>query len=247
MQQNTTHRTGVSRRAVLRRGAAAAIGLALGLSAVPGSATATSRGELVEAIAADSGLSKADAKRALDAFTTATTRPLATGDRAVWLGFGSFSVSKRADRRDSDSHGGTGDAGRPENVVEFASAPELTAALDLLPGEGHTRRLTDAGQRGQSDTSGRRRGEVRIDAERLARDSNVDEKTARLFLDAFGNAVTTALMRDGGLPVGTFGAFSISKRSARTGRNPETGKEIQSAAGNEVEFKAGAELSRAVN
>lgn len=42
-------------------------------------------------------------------------------------------------------------------------------------------------------------------------------------------------------------AFSISKRSARTGRNPQTGKEIQIAAEDSAEFKAGAELSKAVN
>jgi nucleoid DNA-binding protein len=44
-----------------------------------------------------------------------------------------------------------------------------------------------------------------------------------------------------------FGSFSISKRAARTGRNPQTGKEIQIAAKNVVKFKAGAELSKAVN
>ncbi|MEX0672524.1 MAG: HU family DNA-binding protein [Candidatus Paceibacterota bacterium] len=42
-------------------------------------------------------------------------------------------------------------------------------------------------------------------------------------------------------------ATSISKRSARTGRNPQTGKEIKIAAKNTVKFKAGAELSKAVN
>lgn len=44
-----------------------------------------------------------------------------------------------------------------------------------------------------------------------------------------------------------FGSFSISKRAARTGRNPQTGKEIQIAAKNVVRFKAGAELSKKVN
>jgi nucleoid DNA-binding protein len=40
---------------------------------------------------------------------------------------------------------------------------------------------------------------------------------------------------------------SISKRAARTGRNPQTGKEIKIAAKNKVKFKAGAELSKKVN
>jgi DNA-binding protein HU-beta len=44
-----------------------------------------------------------------------------------------------------------------------------------------------------------------------------------------------------------FGSFSISNRSARTGRNPQTGKEIKIAAKSVVKFKAGAELSKSVN
>jgi nucleoid DNA-binding protein len=42
-----------------------------------------------------------------------------------------------------------------------------------------------------------------------------------------------------------FGTFSVSSRSARTGRNPQTGKEIKIAAKNVAKFKAGAELVEA--
>ena len=44
-----------------------------------------------------------------------------------------------------------------------------------------------------------------------------------------------------------FGAFSISRRDARTGRNPQTGATIQIAAKNVVKFKAGKELTDSVN
>jgi len=44
-----------------------------------------------------------------------------------------------------------------------------------------------------------------------------------------------------------FGSFSISKRAARVGRNPQTGKEIQIKAKNVVKFKAGSDLSGKVN
>ena len=44
-----------------------------------------------------------------------------------------------------------------------------------------------------------------------------------------------------------FGSWSVSKRAARTGRNPQTGKTIQIAAKNVVKFKAGAGFSSAVN
>ena len=44
-----------------------------------------------------------------------------------------------------------------------------------------------------------------------------------------------------------FGSWSVSKRAAREGRNPQTGKTIQIAAKNVVKFKAGSDLSDAVN
>ncbi len=44
-----------------------------------------------------------------------------------------------------------------------------------------------------------------------------------------------------------FGTFSVSKRKARTGRNPQTGKSIKIPARNIVKFKAGSKLADAVN
>ena len=44
-----------------------------------------------------------------------------------------------------------------------------------------------------------------------------------------------------------FGSFSISRRAARDGRNPQTGATIKIAAKNVVKFKAGADLSGKVN
>ena len=44
-----------------------------------------------------------------------------------------------------------------------------------------------------------------------------------------------------------FGSWSVSKRNAREGRNPQTGQTIKIAAKNVVKFKAGSELSDAVN
>ena len=56
------------------------------------------KSELIDAIAAEANLSKADAKRALDAFQSAITGALKKGDRIALVGFGSFSVSKRSAR-----------------------------------------------------------------------------------------------------------------------------------------------------
>ena len=51
------------------------------------------KAELIEAVAKESGLSKADAKRALEAFVSTTTNALKAGDKVALVGFGSFSTS----------------------------------------------------------------------------------------------------------------------------------------------------------
>ncbi len=56
------------------------------------------KSELIDAIAANSGLSKADAGRALDGFTDAITSALAGGDSVSMVGFGTFAVKHRAAR-----------------------------------------------------------------------------------------------------------------------------------------------------
>ena len=56
------------------------------------------KSELIDAIAADSGLSKADAGRALDAVTNSITGALKDGGSVSMVGFGTFSVKKRAAR-----------------------------------------------------------------------------------------------------------------------------------------------------
>lgn len=56
------------------------------------------KSELIDAIAAEANLSKADAKRALDAFQNVVSGALKKGDRIALVGFGSFSVSKRSAR-----------------------------------------------------------------------------------------------------------------------------------------------------
>ena len=56
------------------------------------------KSDLVAAIAANSGLSKVDAARALEATTTAISGALASGDSVAITGFGSFLVRARAAR-----------------------------------------------------------------------------------------------------------------------------------------------------
>jgi DNA-binding protein HU-beta len=56
------------------------------------------KAEFVAAVAAKSGLTKADAEKAVNAFTGAVTELLKNGDKLVLPGFGSFSVAARAAR-----------------------------------------------------------------------------------------------------------------------------------------------------
>lgn len=56
------------------------------------------KAELISAIAAESGLTKADSKKALDAFVSAVTKSLGSGERVSLIGFGTFSVSERKER-----------------------------------------------------------------------------------------------------------------------------------------------------
>lgn len=69
--------------------------------------------------------------------------------------------------------------------------------------------------------------------------SKVDSKKA---LDAFVESVSEALKKDERVSLIGFGSFSVTERSARTGRNPQTGKIIEIAAKKVVRFKAGSEL-----
>ena len=56
------------------------------------------KSELINAMAAESQLSKADAKKALEAFVSAVTGALKAGEKVSLVGFGTFSVSERAER-----------------------------------------------------------------------------------------------------------------------------------------------------
>lgn len=84
--------------------------------------------------------------------------------------------------------------------------------------------------------------------DKVAAGSGLSKADAKRALDAFIGATTDELKKkDGRVSLVGFGSFTVSKRAARTGRNPQTGKEIQIPAKNVVRFKAGSDLSDAVN
>ncbi|MCR4755256.1 MAG: HU family DNA-binding protein [Lachnospiraceae bacterium] len=84
-----------------------------------------------------------------------------------------------------------------------------------------------------------------IDA--IAKEAGLSKKDAGNALNAFTEAVTKELKKKGKVQLVGFGTFETSKRAARTGRNPQTGKEIKIAASVAPKFKAGKALKDAVN
>jgi DNA-binding protein HU-beta len=86
---------------------------------------------------------------------------------------------------------------------------------------------------------------VRAMAERMPEGTTL--KTAEAALNAFVESVTTALSNDDEVVLTGFGSFKVSKREARTGRNPQTGEAMEIAATNVPSFKAGKNLKDAVN
>jgi len=80
----------------------------------------------------------------------------------------------------------------------------------------------------------------------IASDANLTKADARRALDAFVGATTKSLRSGSRVALVGFGSFSISKRKARTGRNPQTGATLQIPAKKVVKFKAGADLAKTV-
>jgi len=80
----------------------------------------------------------------------------------------------------------------------------------------------------------------------IASEANLTKADAKRALDAFVSTTTSALKKGDRVALVGFGSFSVAKRNARTGRNPQTGKPINIAAKKVVKFKAGSELSGAV-
>jgi DNA-binding protein HU-beta len=78
---------------------------------------------------------------------------------------------------------------------------------------------------------------------KVADDAGITKTQANASLDSFVEAVTKTLKGGGKVTLVGFGTFSVSKRAARNGRNPQTGAVIKIKAKKVAKFKAGKELS----
>ncbi len=81
----------------------------------------------------------------------------------------------------------------------------------------------------------------------IAKDAGITKGQANDALDSFTKTVIRTLKRGDKVTLVGFGTFSVSKRSARTGRNPQTGKEIKIAAKKVAKFKAGKDFQGKLN
>ncbi|MDR2359342.1 MAG: HU family DNA-binding protein [Prevotellaceae bacterium] len=87
------------------------------------------KAELIDAIAKKAGLTKADAKRGLDAFIGVTAASLKKGDRIALVGFGSFSVAKRSARTGRNPRTGATIKIAARKVVKFKAGAELNSLV----------------------------------------------------------------------------------------------------------------------
>lgn len=88
------------------------------------------KAELINAIAVESGLSKADAKKALDATIKAVSDALVAGDKISLIGFGTFSVSERGERQGINPRTKQAIKIEAKKVAKFKPGAELSAAIN---------------------------------------------------------------------------------------------------------------------
>jgi len=83
--------------------------------------------------------------------------------------------------------------------------------------------------------------------EAVATTAGLTKADATRAIDATFDAITKALKKGDKITLIGFGTFGVSRREARTGRNPQTGAEVKIPARNAVTFKAGTQLKNEVN
>jgi DNA-binding protein HU-beta len=83
--------------------------------------------------------------------------------------------------------------------------------------------------------------------EAIAKTADISKATAGDALDATLSTIKVALKKEQSVTLVGFGTFKVSRRAARTGRNPRTGEAIEIKAAKVPKFSAGKALKDAVN
>lgn len=87
------------------------------------------KAQLIEAVAKESKLTKADAGRALDATVNAISKTLKKGENVILVGFGTFRVAKRAARTGRNPQTGKAIKIAAKRVAKFKAGAELSKAV----------------------------------------------------------------------------------------------------------------------
>ena len=87
------------------------------------------KAELIDAVAKEAGVTKADAERTIGAFFDLVTTSAKKGDKVAWPGFGSFSTSKSAARTGRNPQTGA-ELSAASTRMKFTSSSTLKAALN---------------------------------------------------------------------------------------------------------------------
>jgi DNA-binding protein HU-beta len=87
------------------------------------------KAQLIDAIAAESKMTKADARKALDAFVNVTGKALKKGERITLVGYGTFSVAKRNARKGRDPRTGKEIKIAAKKVVKFKAGADLAGKV----------------------------------------------------------------------------------------------------------------------
>ena len=83
--------------------------------------------------------------------------------------------------------------------------------------------------------------------DKIAKDSGITKAQANDALDSFTNSVVGTLKKGDRVTLVGFGTFSVTERSARNGRNPQTGEVIKIKARKAPKFMAGKEFSTKIS
>lgn len=88
------------------------------------------KGELVASIAKQTGLTKADSQRALDATLDAVQGSLSSGDKVTIPGFGTFSTSRRSARKGRNPQTGAEIKIKAKTVAKFKAGKGLSESVN---------------------------------------------------------------------------------------------------------------------
>lgn len=177
-------------------GAVAGAVLSLVLLAAAGQELlAMNKADLVTEIASGAGISKADAKRALEGFISATEGALKKGDKISLVGFGSFSISNRAARTGRNPQTGAEIKIAAKRVVRFKAGADLSGAVKAaeLPGAVECDIDISTGEQTADDIA------RAMEADGVAQ--------APALLDLILRLMTKALLTEGDVRIVGFGEF----------------------------------------